>query len=123
MSTENQSQQIEPTLLEYPYKAFGLLKITARQLIFKKVFPGFNTFSGVINISDLAEVRYRKGFPLLDVPGLEIVYRLPNNQTAKVRINFPSIGTRLGMEWRSGVTPEKVFETIMVLKNQWKATV
>jgi hypothetical protein len=73
MSTEKQSQQVETTLLEYPYKAFGLLKVTARQLIFKKVFPGFNTFSGVINISDLAEVRYLKGFPLLGVPGLEIV--------------------------------------------------
>ncbi|HMB22818.1 MAG TPA: hypothetical protein VKP08_08320, partial [Anaerolineales bacterium] len=73
--------------------------------------------------SDLAEVRYLKGFPVVGVPGLEIVYRLPNSQTAKVRINFPGIGGRLGMEWRSRATPEKVFETIVALKNQLKAVI
>ncbi len=120
MSVEKQSQHIENILLEYPYKAFGILKVTTSQLIFKKVFPGFNTFSGVINISDLVEVKYLKGLPGLGVPGLEIVHRLSNNQTAKVRINFPSIAGRLGMEWHSGVTPQKVFETIEALRNSPK---
>ena len=120
MSPENQAQQTEAILLEYPYKAFGLLKVTARRLIFKKIFPGFNTFSGTISISDLVEVKYLKGVPWLGVPGLEIVYRLANNQTAKVRINFPSTAGRLGMEWHSGITPEKVFEKIQSLKNDSK---
>ncbi len=120
MSVEKQPPQTKNILLEYPYKAFGILKITPRQLIFKKVFPGFNTFSGVINISDLVEVKYLKGTPDLGVPSLEIVHRLSNNQTAKVKINFPSIAGRLGMERHSDVTPQKVFETIEALRNSSK---
>ncbi len=120
MQNNNQSQQIEDVILEYPYKPFGHLKITTTQLIFKKVFLGFNTFSGVINISDLVEVKYLNGASVFGVPGLEIVYRSSNNQTAKVRINFPSTSGRLGMELRSGVTPEKVFETILSLKGNSK---
>jgi hypothetical protein len=120
MKIKKQSQQTEDVILEYPYKPFGYLKITATQLIFKRIFPGFKTFFGVINISDLAEVRYLEGGPLLGVPGLEITYQLPNNQIAKVRINFPSIAGRLGMELQSGVTPKKVFETIVSLKHETK---
>src|SRR5512138_1479241 len=120
MAIEKQSQQTEGILLEYPYKAFGVLKVTARQLVFKRAFPGFNTFSGVINISDLVELKYLRGIPGLGVPGMEIVYRLSNGQTAQVRINFPSAAGRLGIELHSGVTPEKVFETIMSLRNNSK---
>ena len=118
MTKKKPSQQTEDVILEYPYKPFGHLKITATQLIFTRIFPGFNTFSGVINISDLIEVRYQKGSPLWAVPGLEIVYRLSNNQTANVSINFPGAAGRLGMELKSGVTPEKVFETIVSLKHE-----
>ena len=120
MQNKNQSQQIKDVILEYPYKPFGYLKITATQLIFKKIFLGFNTFSGVINISDLVNVKFLNGIPMFGIPGLEIMYRSENNQTKKVRINFPSITVRRGMELQSGVTPEKVFETIVSLKNNAK---
>jgi len=120
MSNENQPQQAEDVILEYPYKAFGVLQVTATQLIFKKIFLGFNTFSGVIKISDLEEVKYLKGTSMFRVPSLEIVYRLPNNQARSISINFPSVSGRLGIEFRSGVTPEKVFETIVSLKNNSK---
>jgi len=120
MSIENQSQQTEDILIEYPYKAFGVLTVTRSQLIFKKLFPGFNTFAGVINNSDIVEVKYLKGFPVFGVPGLEIVYRLSNDQTAKVRINFPSIGIRLAMELHAGLTTERVFEKIVSLINNSK---
>src|SRR5262245_6396780 len=117
MTNNKQSQQTKDFILEYPYKPFGRLKITATQLIFKKSFPWFNTFSGAINISDLVEVKYLEGIPHVGVPGLEIVYRLSNDETARIQINFPSIAGRLGVELHSGITPEKVFETISSLRN------
>ena len=120
MTDKKQAQQTEDFILEYPYKAFGRLRITTTQLIFKKSFPWFNTFSGAINISDLVEVKYLEGTPHIGVPGLEIVYRLSNHETARVRINFPSIAGRLGMELHSGITPEKVLETIVSLRNASK---
>jgi len=111
----NRSRKAEAVLLEYPYKPFGHLKITASQLIFKRMFPGINTFSGVINVADVLEVKYLKGFPIFGVPGLEIVYRSPGSQTATLRIHFPGYAARLGMELRSGVTPVKISETISSL--------
>lgn len=120
MTNKIHLQQAEDVILEYPYKPFGHLKITATQLIFKKFFPGINTFSGVINIADLVEVKYLKGTPIFGVPGLEILYRSADNQTAAVTIHFPDFAGRLGMELRSGVTPQKVFETILSLKESMK---
>jgi len=117
VTDKKQTQHTEDVILEYPYKPFGLLRITATQLIFKRMWPGINTFFGVINISDLIEVKYLKGIPIFGVPGLQILHRLSNNQSAKLRINFPSGAARLGMELHSGVTPEKVFEMIVSLKN------
>jgi hypothetical protein len=106
--------------LEYPYKPFGYLKITASQLVFEKVFPGSNTFSGAINVADLVEVNYLKGTPIFGVPGLEILYRSSDNQIANVTIHFPGFSGRLGMEFQSGITPEKVFEKIVFLKEKMK---
>ena len=118
MKNKKLPQQTEDVILEYPYKVFGLLKVTKTRLIFTKFWPGFNTFAGIINISDLVEVSYIKGAPKFGVPGLELLYCLPNGQSSRVRVHFPSISTRLGLKLRSGITPEGVFETIMSLKER-----
>jgi hypothetical protein len=118
MTNKIQSHETENIILEYPYKVMGWLKITTSRLIFNKIWLGVNTFSGAINFSDIEEVKYLKGIPILGVPGIEIVYRLPNEKIKKVRIYFPSLATRLGVEMRSGITPEKVFETIMLIREK-----
>ena len=117
MTKKDQPEPTQKVILEYPYRVFGYLQVTETQLIFKRYWPGFNTFSGVINISDLEEIRYIKKMSLFDDPGLEIIYRLPNNQLREIHIYFESFSVRLGVMLRSGLTSEKVFETIEALKN------
>jgi hypothetical protein len=118
MTNKIQSHEGENVILEYPYKAMGWLKITTSRLIFNKIFLGVNTFSGVINFSDIEEVKYLKGTSIFGVPGVEIVYRLSTDKITKVRIYFPSRATRLGIGMRSGITPEKVIETIMLIREK-----
>ncbi|RIK30401.1 MAG: hypothetical protein DCC56_08730 [Anaerolineae bacterium] len=117
----NKSQLHEKTniILEYPYKTAGWLKITASQLIFNKIGLSANTFSGIINVKDIEQVNYLKEIFMIRTPGVEIVYRLPGEKyTKKVTIHFPGSATRLGIKQRSGITPEKVFETITSLQRK-----
>jgi hypothetical protein len=116
MANDKPKQQTEEVILDYPYKVFGHLKVTANKLIFKKYWPGFNTFSGEIDFSDLEEVRFIKRIPVLSVTGLEIIYKLPSGKIKKITINFPSISGRLGMKLHSGATPELLYKTIVSLK-------
>jgi hypothetical protein len=112
----DKKKQENEVILEYIYKPFGHLKIASEQLIFDKIHLGINTFTGVIDIKDLENVKYLKGAPFFGVPGLEISYKLPNKESKKIRIYFPSSVTRLVWKLRFGVTPVVVYETIVSLQ-------
>ena len=67
-------QTEEHIIAEYPYRPFGWLIVTSKRLIFKRMPPWINTFSGVIKLSDTRDIKLIKGKSFLTDPCLEFTY-------------------------------------------------
>ncbi|MEW6031051.1 MAG: hypothetical protein AB1554_16400 [Chloroflexota bacterium] len=109
-------QEQEKTIIEYPYRPFGWLIVTSKRLIFRKIPFWINTFTGIIQLSDIKSVELIKNRSLFAVPQLEFTHLDSTHRSViTTKIYLPGLATRIGIEMSKGVTPESLHETIVEL--------
>lgn len=109
-------QEHEKIIVEYPYRPFGWLIVTSRRLIFKRIPLWINTFTGIIQLSDINSVKLVKEKSSFADPRFEFTYLDSTHRSVRtIEIYLPSFATRTGLEISRGVTPESLLKAIVEL--------